>query len=87
MDPILARPSPAPERSAEEMLGELRRLDEALQRKLAAEEPSLRARYEAELVPKLDEVTRLVEGENTIAKNAIEDAIVAFREALTKPQG
>lgn len=85
MDPVLSRPIPEPERSAEEMLDELFALDDALERQLLGADDAVRARYERELLPKLEEAERLVDQKNGLAKNFIEDAIVLFREALTHP--
>jgi hypothetical protein len=80
MDTVLAIPT-QPWRPAEEMLDDLERLNDAIVLKLdLAGRADVEARYHAELVPKLDEVRRLVARKSPIAKNALEDAIVMFRE-------
>jgi hypothetical protein len=67
------------------MLDELLKLDEALERKLFAAPEAARERYERDLVPRLEDAVALVQRRSSLAKNAIEDAIVLFREALTEP--
>jgi hypothetical protein len=74
---------PSPEqRSADELLADLEQIDEAVRKKVEIGSDAVKKRYETELVPKLDEVRKLVVRKSTIARNAAEDALVRFREFL-----
>lgn len=80
---VLTEPSTELERSAEDMLVDLEALVDAVEMKLESAPASARARFDGVLVPKLDEVRRLVAQESPLAKNAVEDAIAMFREMAT----
>lgn len=84
MDPltVLNEPSTELERSAEDMLVDLEQLVDAVEMKLESAPDAARARYESILVPKLDDARRLVAQNSPLAKNAVEDAIAAFREMV-----
>ena len=75
-------PSTDLERAPEDMLADLERLADAAELKVEISSDSVRARYEKELVPKLEEMRVLVAQKSPVAKNALEDTIVMFREWL-----
>jgi hypothetical protein len=68
------------QRSADELLADLEVLDQAVRRKVEISSRAVQRRYETELLPKLEEVRKLVERGSTIARNAAEYALVRFRE-------
>ncbi len=76
------QPSTALERAPEDMLADLERLADAAELKVEISSAAVRERYEKELRPKLDEMRVLVAQESPVAKNALEDTIVLFREWL-----
>ena len=83
MDPFnLQQPSTDRERSAEDMLADLERLADAAELKMEISGPDVKERFAKELIPKLEHVRVLVAQKSPIAKNALDDAIVLFREYL-----
>mgnify|MGYP001336632647 CR=1 FL=1 len=82
MDTGLQRPSTDPERSPEDMLSDLEDLNDAVMRKLETAVPEIRRRYEAELVPLLENARTFVAQENIRARNVLEDAVARFRALL-----
>ena len=82
MNTVLERPSTDPERSPEDMLTDLEDLNDAVIRKLETAIPEVRQRYEAELVPLLEDARIFVAQGNIRARNVLEDAVVRFRMLL-----
>lgn len=80
MEPTLTRPSPAPWQSPEDMLDEIEKLNEAILQKLEFAPEAAQARFRDELTPRLEAVRKLVAQKSPMAKNALEDLVVLFRE-------
>jgi len=64
------------------MLSDLEDLNDAVMRKLETAVPEIRRRYEAELVPLLENARTFVAQENIRARNVLEDAVARFRALL-----
>jgi hypothetical protein len=82
MDSRLDRPAPAAHRDAQDLLHELEELDEALRAKLEHAPAAANEKYQSELAPLLHSVRTLVAQRAPRARNAVEDALVRFRELL-----
>lgn len=82
METALERPGVDPNRSPEDMLSELEELNDAVLRRLETTSPDIRGRYDAELIPLLENARTLVAQRNVRARNVIEDAAPRFRTFL-----
>jgi hypothetical protein len=81
MKPVLEEPSTELTLPAEDMLADLEKLNDAILLKVAhGGSQDVEKRYQEELAPKLSVIRKLVAQKSPIAKNALEDAIVVFRE-------
>ncbi len=67
-------------RTAEEMLEELERLNDAIVLKIERASVATRSRYHDELLPRLEQARELTARGTARARNACEDALAAFRE-------
>lgn len=67
-------------RTADEMLEELERLNDAILLKIERANPETRRRYHDELVPRLEQARELTARGTARARNACEDALAVFRE-------